>query len=52
MALKWAGSSTPRSGACGFIGPVAPRIEMDWIAVTALRSQITAARRRYNLAKH
>jgi putative spermidine/putrescine transport system substrate-binding protein len=31
---------------------VARRIELDWIGVTLMRSQITAAWRRYNLGKH
>jgi hypothetical protein len=31
---------------------VARRIEMDWIATTLMRSEITAVWRRINLGKH
>jgi hypothetical protein len=31
---------------------VGRRMEMDWVAITLMRAQITAAWRRYNLGKH
>jgi putative spermidine/putrescine transport system substrate-binding protein len=39
-----------RAGALPAI--VGRRMEMDWVAITLMRAQITAAWRRYNLGKH
>jgi hypothetical protein len=43
-------ASLARAGALPAM--VGRRIEMDWIGITLMRAQITAAWRRYNLGKH